>query len=106
ADEDAPVVVGTVIDPDMQNDMRVTVVATGLGERLKAELPKPTKVEDLPPVKLVDSQEPQQVPEDYRELDRPTVLRNSNSDRSAAVTTADGNLDYLDIPAFLRRQAD
>ncbi|MBV2120131.1 MAG: cell division protein FtsZ [Candidatus Thiodiazotropha sp. (ex Ctena orbiculata)] len=106
ADEDATVVVGTVIDPDMQNDMRVTVVATGLGERLKAELPKPTKVEDLPPVKLVDSQEPQQVPEDYRELDRPTVLRNSNSDRSAAVTTADGNLDYLDIPAFLRRQAD
>ncbi|MCG8042957.1 MAG: cell division protein FtsZ, partial [Candidatus Thiodiazotropha endolucinida] len=74
ADEDATVVVGTVIDPDMQNDMRVTVVATGLGERLKAELPKPTKVEDLPPVKLVDSQEPQQVPEDYRELDRPTVL--------------------------------
>ncbi|MCG8015700.1 MAG: cell division protein FtsZ [Candidatus Thiodiazotropha sp. 'RUGA'] len=106
ADDDATVVVGTVIDPDMQNDMRVTVVATGLGERLKAELPKPTKVEDLPPVKLVDSQEPQQVPEDYRELDRPTVLRNSNSDRSAAVTTADGNLDYLDIPAFLRRQAD
>ncbi|MBV2092055.1 MAG: cell division protein FtsZ [Candidatus Thiodiazotropha sp. (ex. Lucinisca nassula)] len=106
ADEDATVVVGTVIDPDMQNDMRVTVVATGLGERLKAELPKPTKVEDLPPVKLVDSQEPQQVPDDYRELDRPTVLRNSNSDRSAAVTTADGNLDYLDIPAFLRRQAD
>ncbi|MCG7949580.1 MAG: cell division protein FtsZ, partial [Candidatus Thiodiazotropha taylori] len=45
ADEDATVVVGTVIDPDMQNDMRVTVVATGLGERLKAELPKPTKVE-------------------------------------------------------------
>ncbi|MCG7870760.1 MAG: cell division protein FtsZ [Candidatus Thiodiazotropha lotti] len=106
ADDDATVVVGTVIDPDMQNDMRVTVVATGLGERPKAELPKPTKVEDLPPVKLVDSQEPQQVPEDYRELDRPTVLRNSNSDRSAAVTTADGNLDYLDIPAFLRRQAD
>ncbi|MCG8489349.1 MAG: cell division protein FtsZ [Candidatus Thiodiazotropha sp.] len=106
ADDDATVVVGTVIDPDMQNDMRVTVVATGLGERLKAELPKPTKVEDLPPVKLVDSQEPQQVPEDYRELDRPTVLRNSNSDRSAAVSTADGNLDYLDIPAFLRRQAD
>ncbi|MCG7897637.1 MAG: cell division protein FtsZ [Candidatus Thiodiazotropha lotti] len=106
ADEDATVVVGTVIDPDMQNDMRVTVVATGLGERLKAELPKPTKVEDLPPVKLVDSQEPQRVPEDYRELDRPTVLRNSNSDRSAAVATADGNLDYLDIPAFLRRQAD
>ncbi|MES9927280.1 MAG: cell division protein FtsZ, partial [Candidatus Thiodiazotropha sp. 6PDIVS] len=108
ADDDATVVVGTVIDPDMQNDMRVTVVATGLGvsERATAELPKPAKVEDLAPVKLVDSEDPQQVPDDYRELDRPTVLRNGNSGRSGAVATADGNLDYLDIPAFLRRQAD
>ncbi|MCU7807223.1 MAG: cell division protein FtsZ, partial [Candidatus Thiodiazotropha sp. (ex Semelilucina semeliformis)] len=39
ADDDATVVVGTVIDPDMQNDMRVTVVATGLGETVRAELP-------------------------------------------------------------------
>ncbi|MES9833700.1 MAG: cell division protein FtsZ [Candidatus Thiodiazotropha sp. DIVDIV] len=108
ADDDATVVVGTVIDPDMQNDMRVTVVATGLGvsERATAEIPKPANVEDLAPVKLVDSEDPQQVPDDYRELDRPTVLRNGNSGRSAAVATADGNLDYLDIPAFLRRQAD
>jgi cell division protein FtsZ len=108
ADDDATVVVGTVIDPDMQNDMRVTVVATGLGvaEEKKAELPKATKVEDLAPVKLVDSNEPEQIPDDYRELDRPTVLRNGNNGRSAAVATADGNLDYLDIPAFLRRQAD
>ncbi|MES9853511.1 MAG: cell division protein FtsZ [Candidatus Thiodiazotropha sp. L084R] len=108
ADDDATVVVGTVIDPDMQNDMRVTVVATGLGvsEHATAELPKPANVEDLAPVKLVDSEDPQQVPDDYRELDRPTVLRNGNSGRSAAVATADGNLDYLDIPAFLRRQAD
>jgi cell division protein FtsZ len=108
ADDDATVVVGTVIDPDMQNDMRVTVVATGLGvaEEKKAELPKPAKVEDLAPVKLVDSNEPEQIPDDYRDLDRPTVLRNGNNGRSAAVATADGNLDYLDIPAFLRRQAD
>ncbi|MEJ2608825.1 MAG: cell division protein FtsZ [Candidatus Thiodiazotropha sp.] len=107
ADDDATVVVGTVIDPDMQNDMRVTVVATGLGEREKTELTKPTKVEDLAPVKLVESNEPQHVPDNYRELERPTVLRNGgHGDRGAAVATADGNLDYLDIPAFLRRQAD
>jgi cell division protein FtsZ len=110
ADDDATVVVGTVIDPDMQNDMRVTVVATGLGERLKAELPKPAqveaRVEEVAHVKLVDAEDPQVLPDDYRELDRPTVLRNGQSNRQAAASTADGNLDYLDIPAFLRRQAD
>jgi cell division protein FtsZ len=110
SDDDATVVVGTVIDPDMQNDMRVTVVATGLGERLKAELPKPAQVEarleEVAHVKLVDAEDPQALPDDYRELDRPTVLRNGQTSRQAAASTADGNLDYLDIPAFLRRQAD
>jgi cell division protein FtsZ len=105
ADDDATVVVGTVIDPDMQNDMRVTVVATGLGERQSAGLPKPTQVEELAQVKLVES-EPQVVPDDYRELDRPTVLRNGQTKNPSRAATADGNLDYLDIPAFLRRQAD
>jgi cell division protein FtsZ len=105
ADDDATVVVGTVIDPDMQNDMRVTVVATGLGERLKEEFPKATKVEEVAHVKLVDS-EPEVVPDDYRALDRPTVLRNGQTKQPSAAATADGNLDYLDIPAFLRRQAD
>jgi cell division protein FtsZ len=100
------VVVGTVIDPDMQNDMRVTVVATGLGERLKVEMPKPAKVEEIPQVKLVDKADPLALPDDYRELDRPTVLRNGQTGRQSAAATADGNLDYLDIPAFLRRQAD
>ncbi len=106
ADEDATVVIGTVIDPEMGNDMRVTVVATGLGERVKAELPKTPKVEELKPVKLVESEDPKKMPDDYRELDRPTVLRNGQHGRAAAAATADGNLDYLDIPAFLRRQAD
>jgi cell division protein FtsZ len=45
-------------------------------------------------------------PDAYRELDRPTVLRNGASGRAAAETAVEGNLDYLDIPAFLRRQAD
>jgi cell division protein FtsZ len=106
ADDDATVVVGTVIDPDMQNDMRVTVVATGLGERLKAELKKPVQMEEIAHVKLVDAEDPRTLPDDYRELDRPTVLRNGQTNRQAATDTADGNLDYLDIPAFLRRQAD
>jgi cell division protein FtsZ len=106
ADDDATVVVGTVIDPDMQNDMRVTVVATGLGERVKAEIPKPTRVEDMKPVKLVNSDLGEPMTDDYRELDRPTVLRNGASAQRAHAPAADGNMDYLDIPAFLRRQAD
>ena len=107
ADDDATVVVGTVIDPDMQNDMRVTVVATGLGETGRAELPKPAPVEEIKPVKLVNSDVVEPEPDDYRDLDRPTVLRNGASGRAAsAAAAAEGNLDYLDIPAFLRRQAD
>jgi cell division protein FtsZ len=106
ADDDATVVVGTVIDPDMQNDMRVTVVATGLGERLKAEIPKAPRVEEVKPVKLVNSDLVEPVSDDYRELDRPTVLRNGASAHRSHAPASDGNLDYLDIPAFLRRQAD
>jgi cell division protein FtsZ len=106
ADDDATVVVGTVIDPDMQNDMRVTVVATGLGETARAEIPKPTPVENIQPVKLVNSDVIEPVQDDYRELDRPTVLRNGAATRQSSAPAAEGNLDYLDIPAFLRRQAD
>jgi cell division protein FtsZ len=106
ADDDATVVVGTVIDPDMQNDMRVTVVATGLGETARAQIPKPTHVEEIKPVKLVNSGVVEPEPDDYRDLDRPTVLRNGANTKQGASAPAEGNLDYLDIPAFLRRQAD
>jgi cell division protein FtsZ len=107
ADDDATVVVGTVIDPDMQNDMRVTVVATGLGETARAGLPKPAPVEEIKPVKLVNSDVVEPEPDDYRELDRPAVLRKgAHSRQPAGGASSEGNLDYLDIPAFLRRQAD
>ena len=46
ASENATVVVGTVIDPDLTDELRVTVVATGLGESQVVEEPKPTKVVD------------------------------------------------------------
>jgi cell division protein FtsZ len=96
ASEDATVVVGTVIDPELEGEMRVTVVATGLGERVvKAQKPvKPSRDRDG------------QV--DYGKLDRPTVIRQApKSDGPAATKEAGrGSLEYLDIPAFLRRQAD
>ncbi len=95
ASENATVVIGTVIDPEMTEGLRVTVVATGLGQKLQA-------VEK--PVTLVT---PQGLDEDvdYEKLDRPTVIRNKVAGERYATGT-DGSLDYLDIPAFLRRQAD
>ena len=95
ASDDATVVVGTVIDPELGDEMRVTVVATGLGGGQGN------------PKKVVDNTQREQT--DYSQLDRPAVLRNRPVDRGAVVAQAVGaeaDIDYLDIPAFLRRQAD
>lgn len=97
ASDDATVVVGTVIDPTLGDEMRVTVVATGLGGT------------QVLPKKVVDNTEREET--DYRQLDRPAVMRNRPAaDRGAAMKQAAGaetaDMDYLDIPAFLRRQAD
>ena len=98
ASENATVVVGTVIDPEMAGELRVTVVATGLGGRQQAQAePQPVKLVVNKPVAATDV--------DYGQLDRPTILRNQ-PEQTRAVKSHDGNLDYLDIPAFLRRQAD
>ncbi|MDD2051825.1 cell division protein FtsZ [Pseudomonas putida] len=109
ASEHAMVKVGTVIDPDMRDELHVTVVATGLG----AKIEKPMKVIDntLQTTQSVATPAParQELPSvNYRDLDRPTVMRNQA--QAGAATAAKLNpqddLDYLDIPAFLRRQAD
>jgi cell division protein FtsZ len=94
ASENATVVVGTVIDPEMSDELRVTVVATGLGNALK---------QADRTMKLVDKKPDGEV--DYGKLDRPTVIRKQVSgDRFSVPGSSD--MDYLDIPAFLRRQAD
>ena len=97
ASENATVVVGTVIDPDMHDELRVTVVATGLGTEAKPEAEKPSLVH-------VNT-----TPAGAEDFDRPTVLRNRHKEAQRA-QAAGGNsaedMDYLDIPAFLRRQAD
>lgn len=119
ASENATVVVGTVIDPDMQGELRVTVVATGLGGRHEETAEKPIKLvyqqggqsaastshteHVAMQATLAGFSEP-----DYGKLDRPTVMRNQQvvAGRHARAVNLDANLDYLDIPAFLRRQAD
>jgi len=110
ADEDATVVVGTVIDPDLNDELRVTVVATGLGgaRRTQAQASKPRAAEPL--IHLVANGNPESVIPDYREMDRPAVYRKGHGVVAAARVKGDPggdtDLDYLDIPAFLRRQAD
>jgi cell division protein FtsZ len=106
ASENATVVVGTVIDPDMTDELRVTVVATGLGmpQQLKAPVP------EEPKMKVVMAAEKKADGElDFHNLDRPTFVRNKRvvgGDISAQQPNYDTDLEYLDIPAFLRRQAD
>jgi cell division protein FtsZ len=109
ASEEATVVVGTVIDPDMKEELKVTVVATGLGaEAARA----PLQVVESTPVPAA-APEAEDVPAaspqlDYRDYDKPPAMRNSRrsapSDRAASSESADD--EYFDIPAFLRRQAD
>lgn len=105
ASGDATVVVGTVIDPELTNELRVTVVATGLGVAVTAQ----TKEVKPAPTKVVDNTRRAAPPADYAALDRPAHLRaNAHSSNAAALAAplGDKELEYLDIPAFLRRQAD
>ena len=92
--DNATVVVGTVIDPEMSDELRVTVVATGLGSGVTLKGEKPLQV-------VVEKTNTGDV--DYGQLDKPTVIRKKVAgDRFEA----EAGMDYLDIPAFLRRQAD
>ena len=94
ASPDATVVVGTVIDPEMTDRIRVTVVATGLGRQA-------TQSES--PMRIVRRPAAQTEP-NYQTLDKPTVQR-----QRAVGDGLTGNglqEELLDIPAFLRRQAD
>jgi cell division protein FtsZ len=104
ASDDATVVIGTVIDPDMTDEIRVTVVATGLGQAVGfAEKPMRIvrKVNAVaPPLPQPSrSREP-----NYNELEKPAVARRRAV--GDGVTNSESLEDLLDIPAFLRRQAD
>ncbi len=101
ADDDAMVVVGTVIDPDMRDELRVTVVATGLGDSAQScgvDIP----AEAAAPVRLVNSDVVEPAP-----VEQATESNRIRGNAKAYVEAAERkDMDYLDIPAFLRRQAD
>jgi cell division protein FtsZ len=111
ASDDATVVVGTVIDPDLENQVRVTVVATGLGRPAAAARVPVSPVRDReahreqrgePPVRVV--RRGPMSNSDYAGYEKPTVQR-QRAVGDGLRPEADAE-DLLDIPAFLRRQAD
>ena len=98
ASEDADMKIGTAINPEMDGAIKVTVVATGMGDSAAVNAP----------VKLVQKATTGEI--NYDVLDKPTVIRQNRTEtretRFGAQPKNDMDLDYLDVPAFLRRQAD
>jgi len=103
ASEDATVVVGYVIDPEMTDQIRVTVVATGIGRPMAARGLPPVA---QPTVQVVAGGRGARRPLDnYADLELPAAMRRPRRVVGDDVRI-DGDESYLDIPAFLRRQAD
>jgi cell division protein FtsZ len=107
ASEDATVVVGTATDMEMQDEVRVTVVATGLN-RVAARQP----VKDgsrIRPTLIRGGGEPLPHAQPTFMLKTgtgPSVVVGQGDGGAEPVAGSPGGIDYLDIPAFLRRQAD
>jgi cell division protein FtsZ len=101
--ENATVVVGTVIDNDMSDELRVTIVATGLGRNV--EQAQETFSQAAQEAVNEDSS-------DYQQYDRPALLRRQagNAPLRPSFTSVPQevgqDVNYLDIPAFLRKQED
>lgn len=107
AAEEATVIVGSVFDESMGDELRVTVVATGLGAPLARKQPKPevvyrgeetyqrTGTHDAPMANAGVN---------YTELDTPAVMRRGRRETIDAMEKS--GMDMLDIPSFLRKQAD
>jgi cell division protein FtsZ len=119
ASDDATVVVGTVIDPELSNQVRVTVVATGLGRPASARAPREREAVSVREREAVSvpgarapsggrnargAAPPALSSSDYAGYDKPTVVR-QRAVGDGPRAEADPE-ELLDIPAFLRRQAD
>jgi cell division protein FtsZ len=95
ASDNATVVIGTALDPLMEEELRVTVVATGIGMDKKPEI-------TLLSTKLANTRSG----EPYSPYQQSMVAPKLADERENRSVTADQAPDYLDIPAFLRKQAD
>jgi cell division protein FtsZ len=101
AAEDATIIFGAVYDAEMGEDLRVTVVATGLGTPVAARQPKPQLVMSQ---KTGTDNQPVGPAVDYAQLDAPAVIRKNRASQVEALQQS--GMEKYDIPAFLRKQAD
>ena len=95
--EDATVIVGTVIDEDMADNLRVTIVATGLGLPAAKQLSRPLSV-------VRTGTGPVVAETNYSDLEQPACVRKRRDATIEAMTQS--GVELYDIPAFLRKQAD
>ncbi|ARU32809.1 cell division protein FtsZ [Sulfuriferula sp. AH1] len=97
--EEATVIVGTVIDENIGDELRVTIVATGLGSPIARQQPKPVIVK-------TGTDDYSAATVDYQTAEaEPTVFRSNRREAQVEALKQSG-MEYLDIPAFLRKQAD
>jgi cell division protein FtsZ len=113
ADAEANIIVGQVINPEIGDDLIVTVIATGF-EREEPSIVRPVTPE-RPAVRTANGRPAQQVltgvhapgsDRPHKDLDRPTFLRRMGEQREAADRVAVAGDDEWDVPTFLRKQAD
>lgn len=103
ASDNATVVVGAVIDPEMSGELRVTVVATGIGAEKKPDIQLVSKPVSRPEPVAV---EPRHEPAEEHYIQPSSYSAPKGNAVPAAAPTQKADADYLDIPAFLRKQAD
>ncbi|MDP2144692.1 MAG: cell division protein FtsZ [Gallionella sp.] len=106
AAEEATVIVGSVFDEAMGDELRVTVVATGLGAARKQSKPEVVyRGEEASYQRTGTDNQPVANPGvNYSELDTPAVMRRGRREQIDAMEKS--GMDTLDIPSFLRKQAD
>jgi cell division protein FtsZ len=106
ASEDATVVVGTALDMELQDDVRVTVVATGLNRGALRQGLRREEAATLQRPRIVARTGTDDLPADYLQAPPRSQTRPLTEPAKAAKPAVEPQIDYLDIPAFLRRQAD
>ena len=103
ASDDATVVIGTVIDPDIGDELRVTVVATGLGD---SQVKRNSDEDFEKTFQVVRRNGTTGQPEPGYSGEEALPTADNTAAESPDLFTPDGGIDYLDIPSFLRNQAD
>ena len=115
AAEDAHVIYGTAYDEALGDQLRVTVIATGLSPAKRQQTPisvvhsaplQRTGTDNVPV--LSQSMQPltHPVTHDYSGLTTPSVWRNGRTAAARVDALASNGMDEIEIPAFLRKQAD